>query len=292
MNRVRRLAMGLTRMCLLLVVAGSVLSCDRLTGGGDFDLDEYINQVTSGDGEIEASPEGGDPPEPGTGPSASASATGALILGGTTRVVITSQTPFTKVIVSVRDVEGFYELELDEETTATSLILFLPQQFPNLSFNLRFAVVGQERVGFPRNIGNYAEIPVNIRQVGTGDVQVSLSWDTPSDVDLHVVDPAGEEIYYADRSSASNGVLDLDSNPACRIDRINNENITWPTGLAPRGTYIVRVDYWDSCEASQTNYTVTVHVTGQPPQIFNGTLTGPGDRGGLGSGIEVTRFTF
>ena len=29
----------------------------------------------------------------------------------------------------------------------------------------------------------------------TGDVQVSVAWNTPSDVDLHVVDPFGEEIF-------------------------------------------------------------------------------------------------
>src|SRR5207237_4273195 len=43
----------------------------------------------------------------------------------------------------------------------------------------------------------------------TGDVQVSVSWDAPSDVDLHVVDPSGEEIFYGNPASASGGQLDV-----------------------------------------------------------------------------------
>jgi hypothetical protein len=43
--------------------------------------------------------------------------------------------------------------------------------------------------------------------VGTGAVQVNVTWDLDVDVDLHVLDPRGEEIYYDHRRSASGGVL-------------------------------------------------------------------------------------
>ena len=46
----------------------------------------------------------------------------------------------------------------------------------------------------------------------SGDVQVSVSWDAPSDVDLHVVEPSGEDIYYGHPASATGGQLDVDSN--------------------------------------------------------------------------------
>jgi hypothetical protein len=125
--------------------------------------------------------------------------------------------------------------------------------------------------------------------VGTGDVQVTLSWDVDSDVDLHVVDPSGEEIYYANRNAASGGALDLDSNAGCRIDGVRNENITWPVGRAPVGRYTVRVDYWDACGVAKTNYTVRVNAGGTP-QIVTGSFTGPGDQGGAGSGRTVATF--
>ena len=110
-----------------------------------------------------------------------------------------------------------------------------------------------------------------------------------SDVDLHVVDPSGEEVYYGHRRSASGGELDLDSNAGCRIDGVRNENITWPIGRAPRGQYIVRVDYWSSCSAQQTNYTVRVISEGIN-QTFSGSFTGGGDQGGPGSGRQITTF--
>jgi hypothetical protein len=131
-----------------------------------------------------------------------------------------------------------------------------------------------------------------IQEVGTGDVQVSLSWDTETDVDLHVVDPTGEEIYYGNTSSESGGQLDLDSNAGCGIDGINNENITWPTGMAPSGTYVVRVNFWSDCDLQPANFTVTTNVCGQSQTFFGSFTADQAAGGGLGSGTEMTRFTF
>ncbi len=108
-------------------------------------------------------------------------------------------------------------------------------------------------------------------------------------MDLHVVDPRGEEIFYGNPSSASRGVLDLDSNAACAIDGVRNENITWATGTAPSGTYTVRLDYWSSCGVPSTDYVVRV-TNGSSSQVFQGTFTGSGDQGGLGSGRLITTF--
>jgi hypothetical protein len=104
-----------------------------------------------------------------------------------------------------------------------------------------------------------------------------------------VIDPAGEEVFYAHQQAASGGQLDLDSNAGCTIDGVRNENITWPTGRAPRGQYTVRVDYWANCGVAQTNYTVRVN-NGGTVQVFSGSFTGAGDAGGLGSGRTITTF--
>jgi hypothetical protein len=122
----------------------------------------------------------------------------------------------------------------------------------------------------------------------TGDVQVSVSWDAPSDVDLHVIEPSGEEIFYGNTVSSTGGQLDVDSNPACSIDGRQIENIRWGT-RAPGGTYIVRVDYWTNCGVAQTNYLVTVK-NGSLTQTFTGTFTGGGDNGFAGAGRTITSF--
>ena len=46
---------------------------------------------------------------------------------------------------------------------------------------------------------------------GRGDVKVTMSWNNLSDVDLHVIDPYGERIYYHHKSSQSGGILDFDN---------------------------------------------------------------------------------
>ena len=127
-------------------------------------------------------------------------------------------------------------------------------------------------------MGASTAVPVTLTAVGTGDVQVTLTWDVDSDVDLHVTDPAGEEIYYGNPASASGGQLDLDSNAGCTLDHKRAENITWPSGHAPSGRYYVLVDYWDACSQAETRYVVTVNQKGKAPVTYQGAaLTGPGD---------------
>jgi hypothetical protein len=143
---------------------------------------------------------------------------------------------------------------------------------------------------------------VSVIEVGTGKLQVSLSWDKLDDVDLILVDPNGEQIYFArpfafekaldpsvwseyhETFAESNatreerkkfftsrgykivGELDLDSNAACRTDGVNNENITYETVIVP-GTYQVLVNLWAKCTDSYvkgSTYSVTVNNNGTP----------------------------
>lgn len=81
-----------------------------------------------------------------------------------------------------------------------------------------------------------------LRQAGarSGDVQVSLEWKNVNDLDLHVIDPRGERIFYSHRTSQSGGQLDVDMN-ASELTTRPVENIYWPERGAPRGTYTVQV---------------------------------------------------
>lgn len=75
---------------------------------------------------------------------------------------------------------------------------------------------------------------------GHGDVAFRLLWDGESDVDLHVVDPAGEHLFFAHREAASGGVLDVDCNSGTgRLCARPIENVFWPRGTAPAGEYRV-----------------------------------------------------
>lgn len=77
----------------------------------------------------------------------------------------------------------------------------------------------------------------------TGDVQISLIWNNYNDLDLHVVCPSGERIFFDNRNSKCGGELDVDMNvkPASRKPV---ENVYWPEGKAPRGTYKVYIHHY------------------------------------------------
>jgi hypothetical protein len=231
------------------------------------------------------------------GPTLTVSGNQAVLTGGTLAVSVRAAAPFAVIYIFVGGktlglsgegpggVGGYYELRLPSAVTSENVLLTFPQTIPLSEFELLFAVADPSGV-----VGPYTGLSTSVIVVGTGDVQVTLSWDTDSDVDLHVVDPSGEEVFYAHRQSASGGALDLDSNAGCDIDHVRNENITWPVGRAPRGRYTVRVDYWDSCAVAQTNFTVRINNVGGNPQLVTGSFTGLGDQGGLGSGRTVATF--
>lgn len=75
--------------------------------------------------------------------------------------------------------------------------------------------------------------------------------------------PPGTEIYFGNRQSATGGRLDLDSNFPCGSNTNFAENVFWPTGQAPRGTYRVFVNQFSTCGAGDARWTLVVRVDGQ-----------------------------
>ena len=119
---------------------------------------------------------------------------------------------------------------------------------------------------------------------GTGDVQITLTWNAEADIDLHVIDPNGDEVYYANTIVPSGGQLDRD-NLCSNFIMGRPENIFWPSGQAPRGTYTVKVRYYSNCaNAGAVEWTVRTVVMGQV-NTYSGRLSGVGDE------QTVTTFT-
>lgn len=76
---------------------------------------------------------------------------------------------------------------------------------------------------------------------GQGEVTVSLIWDSMADLDLHVLCPDGAHIYFQQRAGCG-GTLDVDMNAQPPLQAEPVENIVWPSGAAPAGTYRVMVN--------------------------------------------------
>lgn len=271
----------LTAVALGAAITGG-LSCGGDSGPSKITIGDYIGAIAAG--ATVAVRHSGSPPAAGAGPTVTVTGSGTVITGGSSQVTVAGSAQFTDVYVVVDGVDGYYQLTLPGPVTNQDLLLTLGQRIPVQAFNLSYGL------GASGTTGVYQTVPITVVQVGTGEVQVSVSWNVESDVDLHVVEPGGEEIYYGHTASATGGTLDLDSNAGCSIDGVKNENITWAN--APSGTYTVRVDYWDSCGETQSDYVVTVQRKGHPAQTFTGSATGTGDQGGSGSGTEITTFTF
>jgi outer membrane protein OmpA-like peptidoglycan-associated protein len=113
----------------------------------------------------------------------------------------------------------------------------------------------------------------------TGDLQFSLMWNNYNDLDLHVEDPNGEDIYYSHRFSSSGGVLDVDMNVRYKTGKSSDkpvENIFWQFGSAPSGHYRVMVVHYlnhgqSGCK-DPSDYMVRVRCNGQDT-LISGSIT-------------------
>jgi hypothetical protein len=113
----------------------------------------------------------------------------------------------------------------------------------------------------------------------TGSVQVSLLWNNLNDLDLHVISPSGERIFYGNRRSQCGGELDVDMNAGRNRSTEPVENIVWPQQTPIWGGFAVYVDYFSrhDPQSDATDFQVHLLVDGEK-QVFNGKLRNGMDR--------------
>ena len=264
-----------------LVRAGAMLGLSVLAGctsslrpNSGTSIRDVISNVTDASGTVTAVFVEGDRPDPGAGPTATVAGISVMLNGGSAQQTVSGSAAYTRVIVAVEGLKDYYELTLPAGVSSEGLLLTAKESAPPYTWSFAYAV------GDPAAVGAYANQTVQFITAATGDIQVSVSWSDTSDVDLHVIDPNGEEVYFGHRDAASGGHLDIDSNAACSDDgppngfHKNNENIVWPVGSAVPGDYTVVLDYWSPCGFSQTDWVVTVQRTGAAAQIFTGSFVG------------------
>lgn len=241
-------------------------------------LEDYISSVSSVDGSVQGVLMTDEVPAAGSGPDASVSGIGVMINGGSSQQTLNGDAAFTRVIIAGQNMEHYYQIDLPASVASQGVLLGAS------TGAIANKIVIQYAVGDGGNIGAYASQDVRFLRVGSGDIQISVGWSDSSDVDLHVIDPSGEEISYSHKTSVSGGTLDLDGNAACSRNTlpgggsgfISNENVVWPTGKAIAGQYKVVIDYYAACGNPSTDYVVTIQRTGASPMIFTGTFVGSG----------------
>ena len=112
--------------------------------------------------------------------------------------------------------------------------------------------------------------------LGGGDMQITLTWTSSADLDLHVTEPDGNEIYFANRGpSGAGGELDVDSNVGCDPQG-SVENVFW-SSPPPAGEYTIGVTGYSVGEAAGADcgggdYELTIRVEGQEDRVETGTV--------------------
>lgn len=97
-----------------------------------------------------------------------------------------------------------------------------------------------------------------------GFMRCSLHWFNYDDLDLHVTEPGGNEIYFGDKRGRSGGTLDVDMNAGSGTSRDAVENIVWsnPSELL-NGKYTVRVHNYCKRESVDFGFELDIEINGE-----------------------------
>lgn len=220
----------------------------------------------------------------------SATFDGSALPGGSSFLVLQSTEELSEVNLTVQGQTGYIRVPLSNpeivsaKVRSASLyeyqVLVMISQHLDGDFTIEFTTVnknGEVSSKVTRNV-SYVE-------AGTGSLQVNLRFSNAKDVDLYVVEPNGNVIYYgmpfpyySENYQAYMGWeyadtdeepewdpigLDVDSNAGCNIDNINSENIFFDEACLQKGTYEVWVNMYSNCDPSTpTGYAVLANYKG------------------------------
>lgn len=266
------------RYVLVVLLLGGVLlpvsGCGLLGLGDEDDADEIVdpadaNALTEVIVIPDARRRDGDPPPPSS--SSEAPQAGGNAAEQTTSNGSTVNLPFaysttaslSGIYLQINGADSFFDIPISAASTQSGLIT-VPIQIPtNVSegqFCTSYCVYDAEN-----RVSNIIATCVDVLELGSGALQVSLSWNTNgTDVDLWVTDPGGTRIYYGNPESETGGQLDRDD-----TNGYGPENIFWLEDTAPDGEYLVEVDYyWGT---ARTEYVVTINAP-ETSRRFTGTL--------------------
>lgn len=123
------------------------------------------------------------------------------------------------------------------------------------------------------------------------DIRASLLWNNTNDLDLHVIAPSGEHIYYGHKKSVCGGWLDVDMNVRGETTK-PVENVQWTRGTAPPGTYRVFVQNYRFHERDQrpTEYRVEIEINGETRR-FEGVISNKQETGPA-SDVPILTFDY
>lgn len=97
-----------------------------------------------------------------------------------------------------------------------------------------------------------------------GVLRCSLHWFNYDDLDIHVVEPNGNKIYFSNKRSPTSGMLDIDMNAGGGRSRDAVENIIWTDPNRMReGIYELRVNNFAKRESIDVGFECEIECNGE-----------------------------
>lgn len=201
----------------------------------------------------------------------------SILPGGASIVTIDSDVELKEIYAGAKSVSGYYKLKASEylvtegaQSRFRYTFILLASQSLIHDFSLVVVVLTNT------DTCKGTEFPLKYVEAGTGSLQVGLTFNNAKDIDLYVVEPNKNIIYFGNRRpylfNANNYPdsdydrkmgLDHDSNAGCHIDNLNNENVYFQGNCIQKGTYEVWINMYSNCVSSiSTSWAVVTTYNG------------------------------
>lgn len=171
--------------------------------------------------------------------------------------------PPRSLLFQIKGASSFYDIPV--EVTATEGTVSIPVTFSTKLGEGKIPVIA-ELMNANGQMSALDTTYVKMERLGTGKIQISLSWENNSDQDLHVTTPEGDLIYYENPESGG-GQLDRDDQ-----DGFGPENVFWLKD-APDGTYVIEVNDYLSAHP-ENPFVVSFNGMGTSRQFYGKTRNG------------------
>ena len=206
------------------------------------------------------------------------SANTQALQGGANFIQITSDQVYERFYIAVEGQQGYMEYNPETQTQSSSapsraggtiITYIIPITYgSNYDRNITMIIKGLLEDG---TITPAYRHSVSYVESMDGDLNINLTFSNAKDIDMWLVTPSGDEIYYGNRTrylETDTGTvaygLDHDSNAGCTIDNLNNENIVVPAAAIECGEYEVRLYMFRNCDPSiSTSWQIAVRYKGE-----------------------------
>jgi hypothetical protein len=160
---------------------------------------------------------------------------------------------------------------LNADLTAEQIICILQSTGKQLEDNIG-SLIQLDKALEKVKSGQITQCNTRPETPSTGDVQILLSWNNYNDLDLVCIDPNNESVWYNNKRVSSGGFYEIDMNRVYPDSERPVENIFWPTGGAPQGTYHVYLSYYKKhVEINENPYVIKVKY-GDKTEEFSGAI--------------------